>query len=56
LEPSSSTDQRIGEIITALNVLEQDLLIGRPVVNGKREAVARNRQRMLNPAAQGTAQ
>jgi toxin ParE1/3/4 len=32
-------DQRIGEIITALDVLEQNPLIGRPVANGKRELV-----------------
>lgn len=31
--------QRIGEIITALDVLEQNPLIGRPVANGKRELV-----------------
>lgn len=27
--------QRIGEIVAALNVLEQNPLIGRPLVNGK---------------------
>lgn len=31
--------QRIGEITTALDVLEQNPLIGRPVANGKRELV-----------------
>ncbi len=31
--------QRIGEIIAALNVLEQNPLIGRPAGNGKRELV-----------------
>lgn len=31
--------QRIGEIITALDILEQNPLIGRPVANGKRELV-----------------
>lgn len=31
--------QRIGEIIIALDVLEQNPLIGRPVANGKRELV-----------------
>lgn len=31
--------QRIGEIIAALDVLEQNPLIGRPVANGKRELV-----------------
>lgn len=37
--------QRIGEIITALNVLEQNPLIGRPVANGKRELVIGRRSR-----------
>lgn len=32
-------DQRIGEIITALDVLEHNPLIGRPVANGKTELV-----------------
>jgi plasmid stabilization system protein ParE len=31
--------QRIGEIINALDVLEQNSMIGRPVANGKRELV-----------------
>ena len=31
--------QRIGEIIIALDVLEHNPLIGRPVANGKRELV-----------------
>jgi plasmid stabilization system protein ParE len=31
--------QRIGEIITALDILEQNPLIGRPVASGKRELV-----------------
>lgn len=31
--------ERIGEIIAALDVLEQNPLIGRPVANGKRELV-----------------
>ncbi len=31
--------QRIGEIIAALDVLERNPLIGRPVANGKRELV-----------------
>lgn len=31
--------QRIGEIIAALDVLEQNPLIGRPVANAKRELV-----------------
>lgn len=37
--------QRIGEIIAALAVLEQNPLIGRPVVNGKRELVIGRRSR-----------
>jgi plasmid stabilization system protein ParE len=37
--------QRIGEIITALDVLEQNPLIGRPVANGKRELVIGRRSR-----------
>jgi plasmid stabilization system protein ParE len=37
--------QRIGEIITALDVLEQNPLIGRPVANGKRELVIGRRHR-----------
>lgn len=37
--------QRIGEIITALDVLEQNPLIGRPVANGKRELVIGHRSR-----------
>lgn len=37
--------QRIGEIITALDVLEQNPLIGRPVANGKRELVIGRRIR-----------
>lgn len=37
--------QRIGEIITALNVLEQNPLIGRPVASGKRELVIGRRTR-----------
>ena len=31
--------RRIGEIIAALDILEQNPLIGRPVANGKRELV-----------------
>lgn len=31
--------QRIGEIIAAVEILEQNPLIGRPVANGKRELV-----------------
>lgn len=38
-------DQRIGEIITALDVLAQNPLIGRPVANGKRELVIGRRTR-----------
>lgn len=34
-----SPGQRIGEIVTALDVLEQNPLIGRPVANGKWELV-----------------
>jgi plasmid stabilization system protein ParE len=37
--------QRIGEIITAVDVLEQNPLIGRPVENGKRELVIGRRTR-----------
>lgn len=37
--------QRIGEIITALDVLGQNPLIGRPVANGKRELVIGRRTR-----------
>lgn len=37
--------QRIGEIITALDVLEQNPLIGRPVAKGKRELVIGRRTR-----------
>lgn len=37
--------QRVGEIITALDVLEQNPLIGRPVANGKRELVIGRRTR-----------
>lgn len=37
--------QRIGEIITALDVLEQNPLIGRPVANGKREIIIGRRLR-----------
>ena len=37
--------QRIGEIITALDVLEQNPLIGRPVATGKRELVIGRRTR-----------
>lgn len=37
--------QRSGEIITALDVLEQNPLIGRPVANGKRELVSGRRSR-----------
>lgn len=37
--------QRIGEIITALDVLEQNPFIGRPVTNGKRELVIGRRSR-----------
>jgi toxin ParE1/3/4 len=37
--------QRIGEIITALDVLEQNPLIGRPVANGKRGLVIGRRSR-----------
>ena len=40
--------QRIGEIIIALDVLEHNPLIGRPVANGKRELViGRRAQRHL---------
>jgi plasmid stabilization system protein ParE len=40
--------QRIGEIIAALDVLEQNPLIGRPMANGKRELViGRRAQRHL---------
>lgn len=38
-----SAAQRIGEIIAALDVLEQNPLIGRPVTNGKRELVIGHR-------------
>jgi toxin ParE1/3/4 len=37
--------QRIGEVISALDVLEQNPLIGRPVANGKRELVIGRRSR-----------
>ncbi|MBU6280111.1 MAG: type II toxin-antitoxin system RelE/ParE family toxin [Actinomycetales bacterium] len=37
--------QRIGEIIAALDVLEQNPLIGRPVAKGKRELVIGRRSR-----------
>ncbi len=37
--------QRIGEIITALDVLDQNPLIGRPAENGKRELVIGRRSR-----------
>lgn len=37
--------QRTGEIITALDVLEQNPLIGRPVANGKREIIIGRRLR-----------
>jgi plasmid stabilization system protein ParE len=37
--------QRIGEIIAALNVLETNPLIGRPMANGKRELVIGRRSR-----------
>lgn len=37
--------QRFGEIITALDVLEQNPLIGRPAENGKRELVIGRRSR-----------
>lgn len=37
--------QRTGEIIAALDVLEQNPLIGRPVANGKRELVIGRRTR-----------
>lgn len=37
--------QRIAEIIAALDVLEQNPLIGRPVANGKRELVIGRRTR-----------
>lgn len=37
--------QRIGEIITALDVLEQNPLIGRPVAKVKRELVIGRRSR-----------
>lgn len=37
--------QRIGEIMTALDVLEQNPLIGRPVANGNRELVIGRRTR-----------
>ena len=40
-----NSGQRIGEIITALDVLEQNPLIGRPVANGKRELVIGRRTR-----------
>lgn len=37
--------QRIGEIIAALDVIEQNPLIGRPVANGKREIIIGRRSR-----------
>lgn len=37
--PVDNATQRISEIIAALDVLEQNPLIGRPVANGKRELV-----------------
>ena len=37
--------QRLGEIITALDVLELNPLIGRPLANGKRELVIGRRSR-----------
>lgn len=37
--------QRIGEILIAFDVLEQNPLIGRPVANGKRELVIGRRTR-----------
>lgn len=37
--------RRIGEIIAALDVLEQNPLIGRPAANGKRELVIGRRSR-----------
>jgi len=37
--------ERIGEVITALDVLEQNPLIGRPIANGKRELVIGRRTR-----------
>jgi len=37
--------QRIGEIIAALNVLETNPQIGRPMANGKRELVIGRRSR-----------
>ena len=37
--------QRIGEIVTALDVLKKNPLIGRPVANGKRELVIGQRSR-----------
>lgn len=40
-----NTGQRIGEIIAALDVLEKNPLIGRPVANGKRELVIGRRTR-----------
>ena len=36
---------RIGEIIQAISILEQNPLIGRPVENGKRELVIGRRSR-----------
>lgn len=36
---TENSGQRIAEIITALDVLAQNPLIGRPVANGKRELV-----------------
>ena len=38
-------ERRMGEIITALDVVEQNPLIGRPVGNGKRELVIGRRSR-----------
>jgi plasmid stabilization system protein ParE len=40
-----NTAQRMGEIIAALDVLEMNPLIGRPVANGKRELVIGSRSR-----------
>ncbi len=42
---AENPDQRIGEIIAALDVLEQNPLIGRPVANGRRELVIGRRSR-----------
>lgn len=40
-----TASERIGEIMAALDVLEQNPLIGRPAANGKRELVIGRRSR-----------